>query len=113
MFIIQCPWCGNRDQTEFSCHGEAHIARPKNTQAMTDEQWGEYVFFRTNPKGMHRERWVHTHGCRRWFNALRDTSTDEIYATYKVGDALPEAPGAEPGRAGPGLSTNDTGGHRS
>ena len=25
MFIINCPYCGERDQTEFSCGGEAHI----------------------------------------------------------------------------------------
>jgi heterotetrameric sarcosine oxidase delta subunit len=41
---------------------------------------------------MHRERWVHTHGCRRWFNALRNTATDEIHATYKVGETPPEMP---------------------
>jgi len=73
MFIVNCPYCGDRDQTEFSCHGEAHIPRPTETVKMTDEQWGDYVFFRTNPKGYHRERWLHDHGCRRWFNALRHT----------------------------------------
>ena len=92
MFIINCPYCGERDQTEFTCHGEAHIARPDETENLTDEQWGEYVFFRTNPKGMHYERWVHAHGCRRWFNALRNTATDEIFATYEVGAARPAAP---------------------
>ncbi|OED40730.1 sarcosine oxidase subunit delta [Chromatiales bacterium (ex Bugula neritina AB1)] len=92
MFIISCPYCGERDQTEFSCHGEAHIARPLDTDTLSDEQWGDYVFFRQNPKGMHRERWVHVHGCRRWFNALRSTVTDEIFATYKVGDEQPPLP---------------------
>ena len=92
MFIINCPYCGDRDQTEFSCHGEAHIARPTNTKDMTDEQWGDYVFFRTNPKGYHRERWVHDHGCRRWFNAVRHTVTDELIVTYKVDDPRPEIP---------------------
>jgi len=92
MFIINCPYCGERDQTEFSCHGEAHIARPVDTENLTDDQWGEYVFFRQNPKGMHYERWVHAHGCRRWFNALRNTVTDEIFATYKVGEERPPLP---------------------
>lgn len=92
MFIINCPYCGERDQTEFSCHGEAHIARPSETENLTDEQWGDYVFFRQNPKGMHYERWVHTHGCRRWFNALRNTVTDEIFSTYKVGEERPSLP---------------------
>ena len=90
MLLIDCPWCGLRDQTEFSAHGEAHIARPLDTETLTDEQWGDYVFFRKNPKGMHHERWVHDFGCRRWFNAVRHTATDEIFATYKPGEPVPD-----------------------
>ncbi|HTH59112.1 MAG TPA: sarcosine oxidase subunit delta, partial [Paraburkholderia sp.] len=26
-----------------------------------------------NPRGVHREQWLHTQGCRRWFKAQRDT----------------------------------------
>lgn len=50
MFIINCPYCGERDQTEFTCHGEAHIARPDNPSEISDEEWGKYLFFRENPK---------------------------------------------------------------
>ena len=50
MFHIECPWCGMRDQTEFTAHGEAHIARPEETASLTDEEWGDYVFFATIPK---------------------------------------------------------------
>ena len=38
---------------------------------------------------MHAERWRHTHGCGRFFNALRDTTSDQFLATYKVGEAPP------------------------
>lgn len=89
MLLIECPWCGVRDQTEFACHGEAHIVRPEDPQALSEEQWGDYVFFRTNPKGLHFERWEHSHGCRRWFNVVRNTLSDRIYATYKPGDPPP------------------------
>ena len=44
---------------------------------------------RTNPKGVHAERWNHAHGCQRWFNALRDTVSDRILATYKAGEPRP------------------------
>ena len=44
MFIINCPYCGERDQTEFTCHGEAHIARPDNPSEISDEEWGKYLF---------------------------------------------------------------------
>lgn len=90
MFLITCPWCGERDQTEFSCHGEAHITRPQQPEQLSDEQWGDYVFFRSNTKGIHYERWMHTHGCRRWFNAARNTLTDHIYGTYKPDQSAPE-----------------------
>ena len=90
MLIIECPWCGDRDQTEFSCHGEAHIARPEQPDQLSEEEWGDYVFFRSNAKGVHYERWVHTHGCRRWFNVARNTITDHIYASYKPGDPRPD-----------------------
>jgi len=90
MFVIKCPYCGERDQTEFSCHGESHIARPENPNEVSDKEWGEYLFFRSNPKGMHYERWTHDHGCRQWFNVQRHTVTDKIIQTYKIGEAKPE-----------------------
>jgi heterotetrameric sarcosine oxidase delta subunit len=90
MFVIKCPYCGERDQTEFSCHGESHIARPENPNEVSDKEWGEYLFFRSNPKGTHYERWTHDHGCRQWFNVQRHTVTDKIIQTYKMGELKPE-----------------------
>ena len=89
MFIINCPYCGKRDQCEFSNGGEAHVARPKDPEQINDRDWSEYVFVRANPKGIYYERWVHTHGCKKWFNAVRDTSTDEILKVYKLGETPP------------------------
>ena len=89
MFLIPCPFCGPRDQSEFSCGGEAHITRPADPDALTDGQWADYLFMRGNPKGVHAERWVHTHGCRRWFNVVRHTATDQILAVYRMGEAPP------------------------
>ena len=89
--VIKSQNCGERDQTEFSCHGEAHIARPENPETLTDEEWGEYLFIRSNKKGIHYERWTHDHGCRRWFNVMRDTVSDEILATYKMGEEKPKS----------------------
>ena len=64
MFTINCPYCGKRDQCEFSNGGEAHVARPKDPEQVNDREWSEYVFVRANPKGVYYERWVHTHGCK-------------------------------------------------
>jgi sarcosine oxidase, subunit delta len=77
MLLIDCPHCGPRPEIEFRCGGEAHIARPDPSQA-SDGQWAAFLFFRTNTKGRHAERWLHIHGCQRWFNAVRDTVTDRF-----------------------------------
>jgi len=34
---------------------------------------------------VYAERWRHAHGCGRFFNAVRDTTTDHFIATYKSG----------------------------
>lgn len=96
MFVIECPWCGPRDQSEFSCGGEAHISRPAERSDMSDEEWAEFVFMRTNAKGLFAERWNHAAGCRRWFNVLRNTSTDEILAVYRMGETPPDVSTALP-----------------
>ena len=46
MFIINCPYCGERDQSEFKAGGEAHIVRPKQPTELSDDQWAEYLFMR-------------------------------------------------------------------
>ena len=91
MLLIPCPWCGPRDETEFSCGGEAHIARPKEPAALSDAAWADYLFSRRNTKGQYHERWVHTDGCRRWFNVERDTRTHEITNVYLMGAPRPGA----------------------
>ena len=89
MFLIECPWCGERDESEFNCVGEAHIARPLETEKMSDQDWADYLFMRSNPKGLHREQWLHAAGCRRYFNAERDTVSYRISGTYKIGERPP------------------------
>jgi len=89
MVLIECPYCGVRDETEFSYAGEAHIARPLETEKLSDAEWADYLFMRSNPKGKHREQWLHAAGCRRYFNAVRDTMTYRISATYRIGEQPP------------------------
>jgi heterotetrameric sarcosine oxidase delta subunit len=90
MFVIKCPNCGARDLSEFSYGGEAHISRPEWRDEMSDAEWAEFVFMRTNPKGVFAERWNHAAGCRRWFNMLRNTATDDILTVYGLDEESPE-----------------------
>ena len=91
MLNIKCPYCGFRDESEFSCGGEAHIIRPGYEIKLTDEEWAEYLFMRNNPKGNFTERWFHAQGCRKWFNVVRNTVTNEIFEIYPTG-SLPKSP---------------------
>ncbi len=78
MLLIPCPWCGPRDEVEFRYGGQAGLAYPADPDALSDAEWADYLFLRDNPKGFFAERWYHTHGCRRWFNVVRNTVTHEI-----------------------------------
>ncbi|WP_169568985.1 sarcosine oxidase subunit delta [Sneathiella limimaris] len=90
MLLIPCPWCGDRHETEFRYGGEAHIARPEKPADLSDTEWGDFLFMRTNTKGVFAERWYHSHGCRQWFNVLRHTVSHEILAVYKMGEKRPQ-----------------------
>ncbi len=83
MLLIPCPWCGPRPENEFHYGGEAGIVRPPDPAALDDAAWGDFLYMRSNPKGLHRERWRHQYGCGRFFNATRDTVTDRIAGTQK------------------------------
>lgn len=87
MLLIDCPWCGPRAETEFSYGGEAGIVRPPDPDALSDEEWADYLFFRANPRGAHRELWNHAQGCRRWFGVERDTVTYRIERSYELSPA--------------------------
>jgi sarcosine oxidase subunit delta len=89
MLLITCPWCGPRPENEFRYGGEAHIARPRDPGSLDDQQWAEFLYMRSNPRGEHCERWRHAHGCGRFFNCLRDTVSDRILATYRPSEPRP------------------------
>ena len=92
MLSIYYPYCEEcREESEFHYAGQAHIARPDEPDNTTDETWGEYLFFRKNPKGLHREMWVHSAGCRQYFNVVRNTLTYEIIECYKMGSVIEDS----------------------
>jgi sarcosine oxidase subunit delta len=90
MLLIPCPYCGNRPEIEFSYGGQAHVARPPVPADFDDDRWGAFLYTRDNVRGLHRERWRHLHGCARFFNVVRDTRSDRIVISYRVGDPMPD-----------------------
>jgi heterotetrameric sarcosine oxidase delta subunit len=89
VLLIPCPWCGPRDEVEFRYGGQALIAYPADPDALSDEEWADYLFMRDNPRGDFTERWFHAAGCRRWCNAVRNTATYEIRSTFRIGEEPP------------------------
>lgn len=93
MLRIPCPYCGLRDEPEFTFGGPSHVIRPGFD--VSDAEWSDYLFNRENPKGVHCERWCHSYGCGRWFNVARDTVNHETLAVYHMGEPEPALSGSE------------------
>jgi heterotetrameric sarcosine oxidase delta subunit len=92
MLLIPCPWCGPRNQIEFTYGGDATVQEPPSDAP--DSAWFAYVYLRDNPKGPHDELWLHGGGCRSWFKVRRDTRTHDILASAPIGEDLAAVAGA-------------------
>lgn len=77
MLRIPCPHCGLRPETEFVYGGDANVDRPDPATA-TDAEWAAYIYLRNNPKGPHRELWLHSAGCHTWLTVERDMVTHAL-----------------------------------
>ena len=90
MLLIPCPYCKEtRPEIEFRNSGEAWLVRPRDPSTLNDEQWGDFLYGRSNTKGWLGERWRHIHGCGRFFNAIRHTVTDQIVMVSPSGTPRP------------------------
>ena len=75
---LKCPFCGERDSSEYSYLGDA--ARLGAREDESTRESFEAVYLRDNPMGRHEELWYHAFGCRSWLKVTRDTRTHEIFA---------------------------------
>ncbi len=92
-FLLPCPNCGPRDVSEFAYQGEVTV-RPQASPSF--RELASYLYFRRNVAGVQREWWYHRLGCELWFQAERDTRTNEVLLTELVEPAPTEgAPGPE------------------
>ena len=98
MLRIECPWCGPRNEDEFSYGGDATVTHPGDEGSADD--WYDYVYTRDNPAGKHKEHWQHVNGCRAWITVERNTLSHEIYSSEPASPNL--ALGAKPARKSKG-----------
>ncbi len=106
MLLIPCPYCGPRPELEFKHGGEAHVTR--DPSVTDDARWGDFLYTRSNTRGLIAERWRHASGCGRFFNCLRDTVSDRILATYRSGEPRPGHLAPVPGDVAPDPSVAPT-----
>ena len=80
MLVLTCPWCGPREEIEFRYGGEAGVAAPTprwrgaRTASPARRRRASCSSAPTR-RAPSRERWHHSHGCRRWFSIRRSTVT--------------------------------------
>ena len=77
---IRCPFCGEREVSEFAYLGDARFERPNPDSPDAHARFVESVYLRDNPAGPHDELWYHAAGCRSWLRVIRNTRTHEILA---------------------------------
>jgi len=94
-FLLPCPVCGPRDVYEFRYGGEI-MRRPLPDAG--GEAWSAYRYLRTNSAGPAQEWWFHRAGCRRWFQAERDTASNSVSAAWWPG-SRPSHQGGRASRA--------------
>lgn len=90
MRLMECPWCGFRDEVEFRFGGsfDPEVEPPAGISAAALAlEPAEAI---PQVRMLRHERWSHTAGCRRWFNVVRDVSAGEIMAIYPMGVAAPD-----------------------
>jgi len=84
MIVLRCPYCQEeRAEEELTCGGEWGVERPPPDKA-SDMQWTEYLYMRTNRKGLQHELWCCSAGCGQWFKVARHTVTHEVTEVLRL-----------------------------
>ena len=84
MIVIRCPYCcEERHEEELLFGGEADVARAIDPASQSDEEWTDYLYMRSNTKGIHFEQWCCALGCGQWFKVARHTVTHAVHEVIK------------------------------
>ena len=78
-FLLICPGCGPRSVNDYRFGGEVSV-RP--SPGDPKETWASYFYLSSNVAGLQREWWYHKYGCRRWFQAKRNTLNNRVESTF-------------------------------
>ena len=83
MQLFTCPFCGPRDETEFTFGAEAGKTRPEPAAEVSADAWARFLHFGDNPRGATREIWLHS-TCGEFFLMERDTVSHAATASISL-----------------------------
>lgn len=84
--FLRCPFCGEREISEFNCLGEALPDRPQPGVEDVLARFHDYYYSRANLDGVIREHWYHAGGCLSWLEVKRDTRTHAVLSVSMAAD---------------------------
>ena len=92
-FLLTCPNCGPRSVYEFRFGGEIRAAEVTGLAEDVPggegaEEWGRYLYARRNEAGVQQEWWYHRAGCRKWFQAVRNTVSNTVERSFWAGGSV-------------------------
>jgi sarcosine oxidase subunit delta len=90
---IECPYCGERNASEFLYKGDASVKRP---QSLDPDAFFDFVYIRQNAAGLMKEFWFHSGGCQSWLIVTRNTVTHEVRGVEAPRAALSTCKGKQP-----------------
>ena len=83
MQLFPCPFCGERDETEFRYLGEAGRERPQGGRGVAEADWTAYLYWQKTEKGRLSEIWRHL-PCGELFLMERDNVNHIVFAARSL-----------------------------
>ena len=77
MLLINCPCCGERDQSEFS-YGGRSTNYPALDSSASREEWHRAIHLHDGSQKVIREYWYHEFGCEQWIEIFRNVDSHEM-----------------------------------
>ena len=83
MLLIPCPYCGERDESEFS-YGGSSRNYPTLGEDHSIVDWYQSIYFASSDRNWLHEYWYHNAGCERWIEVKRDLYTHKIEPVSRI-----------------------------
>ena len=92
MLLIPCPYCGERDESEFT-YGGSSRNYPTFDEGRSISDWYQSVYLPKLHQNVLCEYWYHTAGCEQWIELKRDLCTHkiELVSSQEISSTVPSS----------------------